>query len=391
VSQPSASGQPQIGDLGSLELLILQATPFCNINCDYCYLPNRNSKQRMTPAVIEAAMRNVVDGGLVGERLTVVWHAGEPSVLPIDYYREAFEATKRAAPAGLQLEHSFQSNGTLIDDEWCAFLRSTGARIGISVDGPARLHDARRRTRAGRGTHAQTMRGLKKLVEYGIDFHVITVLTREALRCPDELFDFYVENGISRVGFNVEEVEGTNLTSTLRGGDVDQLFSAFLRRFFDLVKANQSTFWVREMAGALSAILNPLEGKFLNQQTRPFSIVSVDVDGDFALFSPELLGFESPAYGNFALGNVHRDSIATIFKHQPRAQKMLDDVSAGVRQCEESCGYFKYCGGGAPANKYFETGTFSSSETMFCRLSIKSVLDVTLDLLEGSVQVGARS
>src|SRR5271157_4331855 len=78
-------------DVGPLDLLVLQPTPFCNIDCSYCYLPSRQSRERMSPAVLAAVFDRVFDSGLATRRFTVVWHAGEPLVLPVAYYERALE------------------------------------------------------------------------------------------------------------------------------------------------------------------------------------------------------------------------------------------------------------------------------------------------------------
>ena len=102
----------------SLEILVLQPTPFCNIDCDYCYLPNRSGKQRMSLDTIRAAVSMVLDAELVEGRLCIVWHAGEPLVLPVSYYAEAFAAIEQIVNGRCEISHSFQSNGMLIDEAW---------------------------------------------------------------------------------------------------------------------------------------------------------------------------------------------------------------------------------------------------------------------------------
>src|SRR5208283_2213465 len=117
-----------------LEILVLQPTPFCNIDCDYCYLPNRNDKRRMGLETIRAAVALVFNGGLVKNRLSVVWHAGEPLVLPVAYYERALVAIEETVDGRAEIQHSFQTNGTLIDDAWCLFFKQPTMRVGLSID-----------------------------------------------------------------------------------------------------------------------------------------------------------------------------------------------------------------------------------------------------------------
>ena len=83
-----------------ISLLVLQPSPFCNINCDYCYLPNRTSKKRMPLEVVAATIEKVFAADLVMCPLTVIWHAGEPLAVPISYYEQMFAEIRRKAPAG---------------------------------------------------------------------------------------------------------------------------------------------------------------------------------------------------------------------------------------------------------------------------------------------------
>jgi len=149
-------------------LLILQPTPFCNIDCSYCYLPDRGDRSRMTVETVAAVAQRLLEDGLLGPELSVVWHAGEPLAAPPDFYEAAFGVLQQALGAHSELTHCIQTNATLIDERWCELFLRHGVKIGVSIDGPAALHDRHRRTRGGRGTHAQVMRGVALLRRHGI-------------------------------------------------------------------------------------------------------------------------------------------------------------------------------------------------------------------------------
>jgi len=127
-----------------LETVVVQPTPFCNINCRYCYLPDRNDKSQMPQKTVAALFDKVFSSGWVGEGLTVIWHAGEPLVLPISFYEAAFATVEALRPRNLQLQHSIQTNGMLITPAWCEFFKARNINVGVSIDGPQRMHDAQR-------------------------------------------------------------------------------------------------------------------------------------------------------------------------------------------------------------------------------------------------------
>lgn len=198
----------------TIELLIIQPTPFCNIDCSYCYLPDRGNRKQLTTDTLSWLCRRVFTSPFLGERLSIVWHAGEPLVLPPAYYREAFAIIDQYVPGTLAVNHCIQTNGMLISDEWVELITERGINVGISIDGPQPYHDQHRVTRSGKGTFAATLNGIRQLQRADVDFHVISVLTAESLGAADEFFDFYVANGIKRVGFNVEEIEGPHRQSS---------------------------------------------------------------------------------------------------------------------------------------------------------------------------------
>jgi uncharacterized protein len=284
----------------------------------------------------------------------------------------------------LKLQHCFQTNGLLVNEDWVRFFGRIGARVGLSIDGPADLHDANRRTRRGQGTHAAAMRAVRLLQDQEHDFHVITVLTERALDHPGRLFDFYVQNGIREVGFNVEEIEGVHRHSSLAGGSIETRFREFIRSFFELFWKSPGLLRVREFESVVGTLLS--KAPVRDQQNVPFAIVSIDHDGAVSTFSPELLGAYHPRFDNFAFGHVATHRLAEI-QHEPLFQAVNSEIQGGVNTCAGSCRYFPWCGGGAPANKLFETGRFDATETMHCRLTRQIVLDEVIAGMEAHIEL----
>jgi uncharacterized protein len=367
-------------------LLILQPTPFCNIDCDYCYLPDRNSSARMSLATMRRAAERLLADDLVGAQLTVVWHAGEPLTLPMAYFETAIATLHEVLGAHCELSHSIQTNATLIDAAWCELIQRHHIRIGVSVDGPAELHDAHRRTRSGRGTHARVLRGMACLRAHGIAFHAIAVVTPATFAQADAFFDFFEVQGVTELGCNFDEAEGPHTTSSLVGHE--NAHAAFIARLLARSRAPGARTRVRELALALQRIAEPLPTVRWrtqrwpeNLQTLPFALVSVAHNGDFSSFSPELLGQPSGEFGNFVFGNVERDGFFSAAAGG-RFARVWSAIARGVRACERSCAHFGYCGGGAPANKLYENGDFGSTETLYCRTTLKRPFDAVLAQLE---------
>jgi len=365
-----------------IELLVVQPTPFCNIDCRYCYLSDRGNKSVVAPETLENLFTQVFASGWADQGLSVVWHAGEPLVLPIAFYRRAFGLIDRLKPAGLKISHSFQTNGTLIDDSWCEFIGETGVSVGVSIDGPRRLHDRNRVTRSGRGTFDKTIAGLRRLKRHGVPFHTITVLTAESLAAPREMFDFYLAEGIEQVCFNVEESEGAHRSASFAEVGIEDAYYDFLSEFWRLSATHPGRIqFIREIDDAQRNIFRPRETGFSNQLATPFAVTSMDWTGNIATFSPELLGLKNPDYHDFVLGNVNRDRLVEM-AGSPLLKRMKSEIDAGIDLCRERCEYFSVCGGGEPVNKLFENGSFASAETTYCRMTKMRATDLVLDRLE---------
>ena len=368
---------------GTIKLVVIQPTPFCNLNCDYCYLPNRHQKHRLSLDLLEPIFKNLFQSQYLGRQFTVVWHAGEPLTMPVSFYESAFDKidllNREYNSNHCQIFHSLQTNGTLINQAWCDLFKKYRVKVGVSLDGPAFLHDAHRQTRKGLGTHASAMRGISLLQANKIGFSVIAVLTNDSLDFPDEIFNFFIEHQIRNVGFNIEETEGANKSSSLEKDSVEERYRAFMTRLYELAKSTKGYFKVREFEQTKSFIYrerNTLQGQFT-----PFTMINIAYNGDFSTFSPELLSMKSLDYGDFILGNVRQNSFDSVCQTD-KFNRINRDIQAGVKLCQRTCPYYSLCGGGAPSNKYFENGSFATSETMYCRYTKKIITNIVLEDIE---------
>ena len=369
----------------SLQLLVIQASPFCNLDCSYCYLPDRANTRRMPLDLLDRVMAQVMASGLPGPELSLVWHAGEPMAVARDWYQAAFETVARHA-GERRVQHHFQTNAVLIDAAWCAFFQRHGVRVGVSVDGPAALHDAHRRTRDGRGTHARVMQGIAQLRQAGLGFHCIAVLSRDALDQADALYDFFASLGADQVGFNVEEAEAAHTRSSLAAAGSEAALRAFWARLLQRLRAEPGRLRVREVEAVLAALRHPAFGQVHgNAQNLPGQMLNVDCDGRWCFWSPELLGGRHPQLGTAAMGELasaHAGFAATAAAGAPAWAGWQREIDAGVQRCRSECAYFDFCLGGSPSNKLAEHGHFSGSQTLACRLSQQVLIDAVLASLD---------
>jgi uncharacterized protein len=368
-----------------VHLLIVQSTPFCNLKCKYCYLNDLTHKATASEETLDNLFRKLFRSGWVKRKVDLCWHAGEPTATGIDFYRKAHEIIERYRPRDVVVRPSLQTNGTLINQAWCEFFRESGMHVGLSIDGPRRITDLNRLNHAGRSAFDKIVAGLRLLKREDIPFAVIAVLSAESLRSAREIYDFFADEGVERVAFNVEESEGEHVSGLKPGPDTWRAYRDFFAEFAALSAADGRVKSVREWENGFRSVfqnrtISPGALETIpdrNILVSPFGVTAVDHLGNIATFSPELLGNKNGDYNDYIIGNVNQDDFADL-PYSPTLQKMYADIQEGVAMCRQQCVYYDVCGGGQPINKISENGTFASSATSFCRMTRMAITDLIM-------------
>jgi uncharacterized protein len=362
-----------------LEHLIIQGTPFCNLDCRYCYLDGRNNRAQISEDVIDVLAIRLRDYPYLGKKLRISWHAGEPLVLGARKFGHFCARLRRELEGHTDVSFSVQTNATLVSPDWIAALQSHAVSVGISLDGPREMHDAYRRDRSSRGTFDQTIAGFRLLRESGMSPAILCVLHDKSIDKPEELFDFFEDLEVETICFNVETDSGFRLSSVASIPNSNAVARDFFARYFELVISRRSRQWVRELDSAVRAF----GARFVarrQQVALPGAIMSVSFDGYASTFSPELLTWPGLA-GKFRFLDLRKNDLAEIFD-QDAFKRVKEEVDAGCAACERDCSYFRYCGGGSPAAKLAELGRFDGTSTSYCRTGTQAPVDALLMLLE---------
>lgn len=377
---------PRIGHV------VLQTTPFCNINCKYCYLPDRQSKARMAPGVVRRMAERVADYQDGSEPVRWYWHAGEPLSVGLDYFKECHAAVALGAPG---LADSFgyhvQTNGVLITAAWAEFFKEHRYGIGVSLDGPRDVHDANRVMRGGEGTFDKVVAGLKRLQDAGLRPGILAVVGSTSLERPAELLEAFAELGVDSVAFNFEELEGTHSTSSLKAlddaGALRDKVVHFVHTILQLRAEKFPHIRLRETDWMLPSILSgeAVEGWL----TRPMTYLTVLSNGVASTFCPELAGMREAEAVGFPRCNILEEDLRS-FADRVFASQALKAIEAGVDRCRITCDYFELCAGGCPSNKFYENRDFASTETLYCRIRNQYAADAVLDYIIASEGAGAQ-
>jgi uncharacterized protein len=167
----------------------------CNIDCTYCFFLSKdalypNEKHRMSAATLEAYIRQLLESHS-SPQVTVAWQGGEPTLMKLEFFRRSVELVEKYRRPEQVVQHTFQTNGILLDDDWCAFFKEHNFLVGLSVDGPRELHDTYRVDRRKRGTFDRVMAGWRQLRRYGVEFNILCTVNAANEKYGRRVYRFF--------------------------------------------------------------------------------------------------------------------------------------------------------------------------------------------------------
>ena len=320
----------------------------------------------MPLSTLETALDQVYSHGDI-EGLEILWLTGEPLVMGIEYFREAVNICRKASPPGIRPTFVVQTNGTLIDENWCEFFIENDFVVGVSMDGPQPIHDGQRKTRLGTGTFSDVGRGVSLLTQWGVKGGAICVITKATLDFPaEDLFYFFREKGIAW-SYLIEAGIGENVISprVLTIADLPRI-KAYLSRLLDLW-AQYPESYIRVFDTTARRVFGGVRPKPDFNNLGCLDILNVTDDGSFFWGNPELMTAMLGPLKHLR-NNVLRDNIWEC-RSLPEFVSYQTEVHQGVAKCRETCAFFEGCQGGNPAHKYYELGTFGAADHTSCRLN----------------------
>lgn len=185
-------------------LLIKPAGPDCNIACEYCFYACKKElfgggSHRMNDNVLRHLVKSYLS--LRFPVSSFAWQGGEPTLMGLEFYQRVVDVQSHYADSGQVVSNALQTNGILLDAEWCQFLKEHHFLCGISLDGPKEYHDRYRRDRTGKGTFDRVMKGIENCRKYQTEFNILVLLNHVNVQHPDILFDFFADEGIQYLQF----------------------------------------------------------------------------------------------------------------------------------------------------------------------------------------------
>jgi len=343
--------------------------PVCNLNCEYCFYLEKQAlfgageQYRMSDEILSAFITNYITSQPTPV-VEFVWQGGEPTLLRVGFFKRVIELQKQFS--GIKsITNSLQTNGTLLTDEWCDFLKKHNFMVGISLDGPEKIHDRYRRDRKAKGTFAQVMRGLGLLQKHKVEYNVLACVARETAKHPLEVYRFLKNQGIEFIQFSpvVERMpdvrskqHGLRLaepasldkeeeqTETTPWSVIPEEYGDFLIAIYeDWVRHDVGKVFVMNFEWALNAWIGNPSPVCVHAKQCGRSVV-IEHNGD-------VYACDHCVYPEHRLGNIKTDRLSVMVEKSLQSGFGISKETALPRLCRE-CSVLAACQGGCPKHRF---------------------------------------
>ena len=346
-----------ITSASEFHVMLKPAGPICNLNCTYCYYVTKeslypNSDFRMSDELLAEFTHQYIEAQQVPE-ITFGWQGGEPLLMGLDFFRRAIELQDRCRPTSVQVINTLQTNGVLLDSEWCHFFQEHDFLVGLSLDGPREMHDTYRIDKGSNPTFDRVMAGVALLKKYGVKFNILTTVHRANADYPLEVYRFLRDEvGTQFVQFipivQPSDDSGFQESKQVTERSVTgQRYGDFLIAIFDeWVRRDVGQVYVQLFDTALSAWSGQRPGLCIFEETCGLALV-MEHNGDLYVCDH----FVEPSY---KLGNIQEKPLLELVGSEQQRQFGLDKWDTLPRYCQE-CEVRFICNGGCPKNRTLRT------------------------------------
>jgi uncharacterized protein len=350
----------------SLEFQIFAkpAGPLCNLDCHYCYylkkiqLYTKGESFCMPEDILENYIIQHIKSS-TDTQIRFSWHGGEPTILGLDYFRKIVALQRKHQPSNQRIYNGMQTNGTLLDEEWCRFLADENFVVGLSLDGPQGIHNRYRLTKKGKPTYEKTMHGYELLQKHGVYCDILCVVNEYNAQYPLQVYQFFKQIEAPYISFLplVEpRPESENGVSDLTMSS--KAWGDFLCSIFDE--------WMSQDIGRIKVQIFEEAARTAFRQEHSLCIFRrtcgdipvVEHNGDF--FSCDHFVDEE-----HYLGNISETSLADLLESPSQkafGQAKLDMLPRYCRACEVRA----MCNGGCPKNRFLKTPNGESGLNYLC-------------------------
>jgi len=323
----------------------------CNLACSYCYYLDRESAgpdtrdARMKPALLEKYIKQHIEA-TTADHIQFSWHGGEPMLAGLDFFRKVIELQKKYSPEEKKVVNGIQTNGMLINDDWCRFFHDNDFIVGISIDGPSFLHDIYRRTVNDKPTFSRVKESYLLLREYGISTEILCTVNSENVLYPIQVYEFFRALGVEYITFIpvVERLPGGRLADYSVPAEE---YGAFLCAVFDQWKARDiGIIKIQIFEEALRTAFRQDHTLCIFKEVCG-GVPVLEADGSF--YSCDHFVNKDNLVGNISDNNL--SVMLDSRKQEEFGEKKLNTLPEYCLQCEVR----DMCNGGCPKNRFIST------------------------------------
>ena len=332
-----------------LAVLVKPASGLCNMACTYCfYRDAAHTRGIMPDATVQALLENVF--AHTRRSVTFAFQGGEPTLAGLDFYRRFVERVEAQRPADMTVSYALQTNGIALDEAWASFLAENRFLVGLSIDGTASIHDKYRQTPNGAGTYLQVRQAAEALQAAGVEFNILTVLTKDLCRQAKKIYADFKRQGFSCFQFILclapEEAPVQPFVPTPND------YAKFLIDLFDV--------WYADWRSGQYHSVRYFDNLIRICMGQPAELCSLRgacslqlvVEADGACYPCDFYVAEP-----YRLGNVKDASIRDML-HSAGAKRFQQPAQTAA-ECR-TCTYASLCGGGCRRER------FGGSKTVYC-------------------------
>jgi uncharacterized protein len=349
--------EPATGAPPAFHIMLKPRGAICNLDCKYCYFLSKErlypgSRFRMANELLETYTRQYIEAQRVPE-VTFAWQGGEPTLMGLDFFELALELQQKYRKPGMKIHNALQTNGTTLNDDWARFFKKHDFLIGLSLDGPAALHDYYRVDKGGRPTFDQVMRGLSFLKTHKVEFNILTTVHAANAEHPLAVYRFLRDEVGAQFLQFIPIVERDNDTGFQEGNRVTdrsvtaKQYGDFLITIFDeWVRRDVGRVFVQIFDVSLAAWIGQRPGLCIFEETCGTAL-AMEHNGD-------LYACDHYVEPDYKLGNIQEIPMIELVASDKQRQFGLAKRATLPRYCLE-CEVRFVCNGGCPKNRIILT------------------------------------
>jgi uncharacterized protein len=339
--------------------------PLCNLSCTYCYYVGNMSLYKgtgnflMEDDILEKYIIQLIEA-TTDKIINFLWHGGEPLLAGLDFFRKVIQLQLKHKPAGSEIVNGIQTNGTLLNDEWCRFLADEHFIVGISIDGPGDFHNIHRRTREDGVTLQQTIRGYELLQKYGVKPEILCVVSAANVKYPAVLYNFFRQIGAEYITFLPLVIRHPeSLDRVSRMSVPSEEFGIFLSAVFDE--------WIEKDIGRIKVQIFEEAARTAFNQEHTLCIFKVNCGGVPVIeHTGDFYSCDHYVDPDHFLGNIMDHSLSYFLDSWK--QKSFGEVKSMTLPgyCIR-CEFLPMCNGECPRNRFISTPDGEKGLNYLCR------------------------